>query len=132
VDSIRGLQSHFFDLGLKHLDLNPEAELHDEMWKVWASNQPNRATIRKPQNVRGGEKLSWTELSHVINRFPSCIEVVCNESSEEHGEKAEVARRLLYQLHRIWLKVTKCVKQLSYDGSRTPVLISVWLDLILV
>ena len=72
----------------------------------------------------GGDKLSWKELRYVINRFPSCIEVVCNDASEEHAEMAVAAQRALYTVHRLWLTVTKCVKQLSYDGIRTPVFIS--------
>ena len=56
-------------MGLKHLDLDQEAGLHDEMWGIWSVRQGNAATIRKPQNVRGGEKLSWKELRHFLKLF---------------------------------------------------------------
>jgi hypothetical protein len=112
------LQKHFFHIGLKHIDLSPETELHATAWEEWIVGKPGQFVMRKPQNVRN--KLSWKELRVVVDRFPSCVRVLM-KASGEHAQSANEAMRVLMTLHKLWKPVTECLKQMHHESTETPV-----------
>ena len=116
---LKEMQMHFFEIELKHIELDEERELHSEAWADWITTQPNRKTIMKPMEPRS--ELSWKEMTTVMDHFPSCVD--CLDSAPlEHSAVARKAKRVLMKLHYHWLNVTVEVKKMHHDASDgTPV-----------
>jgi hypothetical protein len=112
------LQMHFFNIGLKHIEVSPGTDVWEEAWERWISGQSNRFVCRKPQGIRHG--MSWKELRFLLDHFMSCVKLL-ERASPEHVESAMCARVVLKKVHTLWLKVTVCLKVMHHIDERSPV-----------
>ena len=106
------LQHKFFDMELKHIDLFPSASVHAEAWESWLAKQPNRFVVQKSMEPREG--MSWKEMRSVWDRFRQVLSVL-DLAAPEFAASAAIAKRSLRVLHKKWMMVTRCTKQLHFE-----------------
>jgi hypothetical protein len=112
------LQTHFFNIGLKHIEVSTGTDVWEEAWERWVSGQRYRFMCRKPQGIR--HTMSWKELRFLLDHFMACVKIL-ERAAPEHADSAKRACAVLKKVHTLWLKVTACLKAMHHDDERPPV-----------